>query len=196
VKKVALYLRVSTNNGHQTTENQRRELEAVAARSGWTIVATFEDKISGSKGRNQRPGLDAMMKAATKREFDMVAAWSVDRLGRSLPHLVQLFSELQALGVDIYLHQQAVDSSTPAGRALLQMSGVFAEFERAMLQERVATGLARAKAEGKTLGRPRAKGATDAAILRLRDKGMGMIAIGKKLGCGTGRVQAVLKGAA
>jgi DNA invertase Pin-like site-specific DNA recombinase len=152
--------------------------------------------FSGSKGRDQRPGLDALMKGATKREFDMVAAWSVDRLGRSLPHLVQLFSEFQALGVDIYLHQQAVDSSTPAGRALLQMSGVFAEFGKAMLQERVATGLARAKAEGKTLGRPRAKGATDAAILRLRDKGMGMIAIGKKLGCGTGRVQEVLKGAA
>ena len=189
-------MRVSTNNGHQTTENQRRELEAIAKRSGWEIVATFEDKISGSKGRDQRPGLDALMKGATKREFDMVPAWSVDRLGRSLPHLVQLFSEFQALGVDIYLHQHAVDSSTPAGRALLQMSGVFAEFGKAMLQERVATGLARAKAEGKTLGRPRAKGATDAAILRLRDKGMGMIAIGKKLGCGTGRVQEVLRGAA
>ncbi|SCB13376.1 recombinase family protein [Bradyrhizobium yuanmingense] len=196
MKRVALYLRVSTNNGQQTTDNQRRELEAIATRAGWQIVATFEDKISGAKGRDKRPGLDAMMKAATKREFDMVAAWSVDRLGRSLSHLVQLFAELSALGVDIYLHQQAVDSSTPAGRALLQMSSVFAEFERAMLRERVATGLARAKAEGKRLGRPRAKGATDAAILRLREKGMGVIAIGRKLGCGTGRVQSVLKGAA
>lgn len=193
--KVALYLRVSTNNGHQTTENQLRELNAIAERSGWQVVAVFEDKISGAKGRDKRPGLDSLLKAATKREFDMVAAWSVDRLGRSLQHLVHLFAEFQSLGVDLYLHQQAVDTSTPSGRALLQMSGVFAEFERAMLLERVASGLARARAEGKTLGRPRAKGATDAAILKLRQQGLGMIAIGKKLGCGTGRVQGVLRAA-
>ena len=136
-KRVALYLRVSTNNGHQTVENQRLELEAIAQRSGWQVVATFADHKSGAKGRDKRPGLDAMMNAATKREFDMVAAWSIDRLGRSLQHLVQLFGEFQALGIDMYLHQQHVDSSTPSGRALLQMSGVFAEFERAMIQERI-----------------------------------------------------------
>jgi DNA invertase Pin-like site-specific DNA recombinase len=195
MKRVALYLRVSTNNGHQTTENQLRELTAIAKAAGWEIVATFEDKISGAKGRDKRPGLDNLMKAATKREFDMVAAWSVDRLGRSLQHLVQLFSEFQALGVDLYLHQQHVDSSTPSGRALLQMSGVFAEFERAMLLERIGAGLARAKAQGKQLGRPRAKGASDAAILKLRGKGLGMDAIRKQLGCGMGRIQQVLKAA-
>jgi DNA invertase Pin-like site-specific DNA recombinase len=124
-KRVALYLRVSTNTGHQTVENQRLELEAIAKRSGWQIVATFADHKSGAKGRDKRPGLDAMMNAATKREFDMVVAWSIDRLGRSLQHLVQLFGEFQALGIDMYLHQQHVDSSTPSGRALLQMSGVF-----------------------------------------------------------------------
>jgi DNA invertase Pin-like site-specific DNA recombinase len=195
MKRVALYLRVSTNNGHQTTENQLRELTAIAKAAGWKIVATFEDKISGAKGRDKRPGLDALMKAATKREFDMVAAWSVDRLGRSLQHLVQLFAEFQSLGVDLYLHQQHVDSSTPSGRALLQMSGVFAEFERAILLERIGAGLARAKAQGKQLGRPRAKGASDAAILKLRSKGLGMDAIRKQLGCGMGRVQQVLKAA-
>ena len=195
MKRVALYLRVSTNNGHQTTQNQLRELTAIAKAAGWQVVATFEDKISGAKGRDKRPGLDALMKAATKREFDMVAAWSVDRLGRSLQHLVQLFAEFQSLGVDLYLHQQHVDSSTPSGRALLQMSGVFAEFERAMLLERIGAGLARAKAQGKQLGRPRAKGASDAAILKLRSRGIGMDAIRKQLGCGMGRVQAVIKAA-
>ena len=139
-KRVALYLRVSTNNGRQTVDNQQRELEAVAERSGWEIVATFSDKISGAKGRDKRPGLEALMRGATAREFDLVAAWSVDRLGRSLQHLVQLFAEFQALNVDLYLHQQHVDSSTPSGRALLQMSGVFAEFERAILKERIYAG--------------------------------------------------------
>jgi DNA invertase Pin-like site-specific DNA recombinase len=193
LKRVALYLRVSTLNG-QTTENQQRELEAVAARSGWRIVRVFEDNgISGVKGRDRRPALDALLKAATRREFDLIAAWSVDRLGRSLQHLVQLFAELQALGVDLYLHQQHVDSSTPSGRALLQMSAVFAEFERAMLLERTRAGLARARAQGKRIGRPRARGATDKRIRELRAQGLGMVAIAKKLRCGGGTVQRVLR---
>jgi DNA invertase Pin-like site-specific DNA recombinase len=193
LKRVALYLRVSTTNG-QTTENQQRELEAVAQRSGWRIVRVFEDNgVSGAKGRDKRPGLDAMMKDATRREFDLIAAWSVDRLGRSLQHLVGLFGELQALGVDLYLHQQHVDSSTPSGKALLQMSAVFAEFERAMLRERVNAGLARAKASGKRLGRPRAKGATVKRIRELRAQGLGMIAIAKRLHCGGGTVQRALR---
>ena len=143
-KRVALYLRVSTNNG-QTTENQKRELETVAERSGWTIVQVFADNgVTGAKSRDKRPGLDAMLKARVAK-FDMIAAWSVDRLGRSLQDLVQLFADLQALNIDLYLHQQHVDSSTPSGRALLQMSSVFAEFERAMVVERVHAGLARAQ---------------------------------------------------
>jgi DNA invertase Pin-like site-specific DNA recombinase len=194
VKRVALYLRVSTTGNGQTTLNQQRELEAVAARSGWRIVHVYEDNgISGAKGRDKRPALDALMKAATRREFDLVAAWSVDRLGRSLPHLVQLFSEFQALGVDLYLHQQHVDSSTPSGRALLQMSAVFAEFERAMVLERTKAGLARARAAGKRIGRPRAKGATDARIRQLRAAGMGMVAIARKLRCGGGTVWRALR---
>jgi DNA invertase Pin-like site-specific DNA recombinase len=192
-KRVALYLRVSTTNHGQSTDNQRRELQAVAARSGWSIVAVYKDNgISGARGRDRRPGLDAMMKAATRRQFDLIAAWSVDRLGRSLQHLVHLFSELQALGVDLYLHQQSVDSSTPAGKALLQMSAVFSEFERAMLLERTRAGLARARASGKRLGRPRAKGATDARIRALRAQGMGMVAIAKRLKCGGGTVMRAL----
>jgi DNA invertase Pin-like site-specific DNA recombinase len=192
MKRAALYLRVSTLNG-QTTENQQRELEAVAVRSGWRIVRVFEDNgISGSKGRDKRPGLDAMMKAATRREFDLIATWSVDRLGRSVQHLVHFLSELEPLGIDLYLHQQHVDTTTPSGKALFQMMGVFAEFERAMIRERVNAGLARARARGKVLGRPKVKPAVEKRIRELRAKGMGMLAIGRLLKVGTATVQRVL----
>jgi len=97
MKRVGIYLRVSTNG--QTTENQRRELEAVAARSGWQVVGIYEDAgISGAKGRDQRPGFDRMLKDATARKINMIAAWSVDRLGRRLQDLVGFLAELQALG--------------------------------------------------------------------------------------------------
>src|SRR5829696_5525081 len=162
-KRVAIYLRVSTSG--QTVENQRRELEAVVGRHGWTVAATFEDAgISGAKGRDKRPGLDALMKAVARREVDIVAAWSVDRLGRSLQDLVTLLGEIHAKHVDLYLHQQGIDTTTPAGKALFQMMGVFAEFERAIIQERVKAGLARVRAEGKTLGRPTVGKAVESRI--------------------------------
>ena len=157
-RRVALYLRVSTVNG-QTTENQRRELAAWAKRARWPVVTVFEDAgISGAKGRDKRPGLDAALKAATRREYDVLAAWSVDRLGRSLVDLLGTLQELHAAGADLYLHQQAVDTTTPAGRALFSMLGVFAEFERAVIRERITAGQARARAQGKHLGRPRIEG--------------------------------------
>jgi DNA invertase Pin-like site-specific DNA recombinase len=131
-RRVGFYLRVSTDG--QTTENQRRELEAVAARSGWEVVDFYEDAgISGSNGREKRPGLDRLLKDATARKINLIAAWSVDRLGRSLQHLVGFLNELQALNCHLYLHQQAIDTTTPSGRAMFQMCGVFAEFERAMI---------------------------------------------------------------
>jgi DNA invertase Pin-like site-specific DNA recombinase len=108
--------------------------------------------ISGAKGRDHRPGLDRLLKGVARREFDMVAAWSVDRLRRSLQHLVGLLGELHAKDVDLYLHQQGLDTSTPSGRAMFQMLGVFAEFERALIQERVRAGLARARAQGQAAG--------------------------------------------
>src|SRR5271168_1932755 len=151
-KRVALYLRVSTSE--QTVENQRRELEAVAARHGWRVAKTYADEgISGAKGRDKRPAFDALCKGIGRREFDMVAAWSVDRLGRSLQDLVGFLGELHAKGVDLYLHQQGLDTSTPAGRAMFGMLGVFAEFERSMVQARVKAGLERARASGVRLGR-------------------------------------------
>jgi len=190
-KRVALYLRVSTDT--QTTENQRRELDEVASRSGWRVVAVFEDTgISGSKGRDQRPGLDALLKAVTRREVDMVAAWSVDRLGRSLQDLVGFLSDLHAKGCDLYLHQQALDTSTPAGRAMFGMMGVFAEFERAMIVNRVNAGLARARAEGKRLGRPPVGDAIAKRVIELRQSGMGILKIAKTIGIGTSAVQRIL----
>ncbi len=150
MKRAVLYLRVSTLD--QTVANQERELRQVAERAGWEIVHVYRDHgISGAKGRDKRPAFDALHKAAARREFDVVMAWSVDRLGRSLQDLVAFLCEIRAAGVDLFLHQQALDTTTPAGKALFQMMGVFAEFERSMIQERVRAGLRRAKG----LGRPR-----------------------------------------
>ena len=180
-KRVALYVRVSTDE--QTTDNQCRELRAVAKRSGWKIVDVYEDNgISGANGREKRPALDKLLKDATRREFDMIAAWSVDRLGRSLQHLVGLLEELQALGVDLYLHQQGLDTSTPSGRAMFQMCGVFAEFERAMLVERTKAGMARATAKGSRSGRPPVPQVTKRRIGKLRQQGKSMRAIAKTTG--------------
>jgi len=192
MRRVAIYLRVST--GGQSTRNQRRELEAIARRSGWEIVRVFEDAgISGAKGRDKRPGLDAMMKAVNAKEFDMVATWSVDRLGRSLTDLLAILQALHDKGIDLFLHQQGLDTSTTAGRAMFQMLGVFAEFERGIIRERVNAGLARAREKGTRLGRPRTALAVEGRIRRLRAKGMGVLKIGRTLGVGTSVVQRVIK---
>jgi DNA invertase Pin-like site-specific DNA recombinase len=191
MKRVAIYLRVSTSK--QETGNQRRELEAVAARSGWQIVKVFEDAgISGAKGRDKRPGLDAMLRAVNAKEFDMVAAWSVDRLGRSLTDLLGILQGLHDKGVDLFLHQQGLDTSTTAGKAMFQMLGVFAEFERGIIRERINAGLARARANGTKLGRHPVKPAVEALIRQLRAKGDGILKIGRKLGIGTSVVQRVV----
>ena len=153
-KRVALYVRTSTANG-QTTRNQERELQAVAKRHGWDVAAVYRDQgISGAKGRDKRPGLDRLMQAVARREIDMVAAWSVDRLGRSLTDLLGVLQELHAKGVDLYLHQQGLDTSTPSGRAMFQMLGVFAEFERAIIRERVWPGWHGQRPKGRDWGGP------------------------------------------
>jgi DNA invertase Pin-like site-specific DNA recombinase len=189
-KRVAIYLRVSTSE--QTTTNQRRELHAVAKRHGWSVVRVFEDAgISGAKGRKDRPALDAMLKAVARREVDMVAAWSVDRLGRSLTDLLDFLRELHAKGVDLFLHQQGLDTSTPSGRAMFQMMGVFAEFERAMIRERVLAGLARAKEQGISLGRRRLEdsdAAKFAAIKKALAAKHGVRRIARDLETGVGTI--------
>ena len=141
---MAIYARVSTADKNQTVENQLRDLLAVAERQGWTVVATFTDEgISGVKGRDRRPGYDALLKGVARKDFDQIMAWSVDRLGRSLPDLVAFLNDIQSKSVDLYLHQQGLDTSTPSGRMMFQMLGVFAEFERAMIRERILAGLRR-----------------------------------------------------
>ena len=153
MRQAVIYLRVSTID--QTTANQERELREIASRMGCEIVKVYRDHgISGAKGRDRRPAFDKLCRDAARREFDMVMAWSVDRLGRSLQDLVGFLSELHALKIDLFLRQQGLDTTTPAGKAMFQMMGVFAEFERAMIAERVRAGLARARSEGKRLGRP------------------------------------------
>ena len=117
-----------------------------SGQSGGAVVAVFRDEgISGATGRAKRPGLDALLKGLASREFNIVAAWSVCRLGRSLPDLIGLLGELRSREIDLYLHQQALDTSTPSGKMLFGMLGVFSEFERAMIRDRVMAGLDRAR---------------------------------------------------
>jgi DNA invertase Pin-like site-specific DNA recombinase len=185
--RCAIYSRVSTDS--QTTENQERELQAIAERAGWMVVKVYRDQgISGAKSRKDRPAFDALCKDAARRQFDIAMAWSVDRLGRSLQDLVAFLSELHALGVDLFLHQQGVDTTTPAGKALYQMMGVFAEFEREMIRERVKSGLSRAKAKGTVLGRPTIDPAKETAIrddLKAGRAGIVKLAGLHKVGVGT-----------
>jgi DNA invertase Pin-like site-specific DNA recombinase len=193
--KAALYARVST--GSQSTENQLSQLREAAERLGWVVVAEFVDHgISGAKGRKDRPQLDAMLKGVSRKEFDVVASWSVDRLGRSLNDLVGLLQELHSTGIDLYLHQQGINTTTTGGKAMFQMMGVFAEFEREMIRDRVLAGLAVVKTTGKnkhgqvvTLGRPKVSAKVEAQVKALRDEGLGILKIAKTVGCGVSVVQ-------
>ena len=190
-KRIAIYARVGTDG--QSVENQLQELRTMADRHGWTVVAEFGDAgISGAKGRDKRPGFDRMLRAATRREIDMIAAWSVDRLGRSLQDLVGFLGEIRGAGVDLYLHVQGLDTSTPAGRAMFQMLGVFAEFERAMIVSRINAGLRRARKEGKRLGRPSIDSRRERAIRVALARGdKGILKIAAEQGVGSGTVQRI-----
>lgn len=189
MKRVAFYVRVSTADG-QTCENQIRQLQEVAERARWKVTAVFRDEgISGAKGRDRRPGLDAMLKAVTRREVDLVAAWSVDRLGRSLPDLINLLGELQGRGVDLFLHQQAVDTATPTGKMLFSMLGVFAEFERSLIRARVMAGLERTRAKGTRLGRPPMPPEKVEVIRGLLAGGSGIREVARQTGAGIATVQ-------
>ena len=190
MKKAAIYARVSTTG--QTVNNQLNDLREVAERHGWEIVHEYKDRgVSGAKGRDKRPQFDQMLKAANRREFDIIMSWSVDRLGRSLQHLVEFLGDIQHKGVDLYLDQQNIDTSTPSGKAMFQMVGVFAEFERSMIQERVKAGLARARKEGKRLGRPPVSAEIEGKIRDARKAGQGMLKIARNLGVGVSTVQRV-----
>jgi DNA invertase Pin-like site-specific DNA recombinase len=190
-KRIALYARVSTDG--QTVENQLEELQQVAARHGWEVAHVFADRgISGTKGRDQRPAFNGLLEVITRREVDMVAAWSVDRLGRSLQHLIPFLADLQAKGVGLFLLRQGLDTTTPSGRAMFQMLGVFAEFEAAMIRERVRAGVARAKRKGtksgRPIGRPKLDPAREQAIREALATGTGILKVARNIGVGTGTV--------
>lgn len=189
-KRVAIYLRVSTSA--QTTDNQQQALQAVADKSGWQIVGVYSDHaVSGAKGRHERPEFDRLCKDATRQKFDMVMAWSVDRLGRSLQDLVAFLNEMKALNIDLFLHQQSLNTLTPSGKAMFQMIGVFAEFEREIIRDRVNAGLDRARAQGKTLGRPKIDSVTEDQIRAMLKTGRGILKTAKALGVGTGTVSRI-----
>jgi DNA invertase Pin-like site-specific DNA recombinase len=200
-KRVALYVRVSTD--HQSVENQIRELKEVAERRGWTVIEVYRDAgISGSKGRDKRPGLDAMLKDANRRKFDVVMAWAIDRLGRSLIDLLGTIEHLQEVGVDLYLDQQHIDTTTPTGKLLFQITGAFAEFERSMIRQRIRAGLSVIKEKiardgkftskaGKVrrkLGRPGAGPDKIEQARRELAKGLGIVKVAREVGLGVGTV--------
>lgn len=191
-KRVALYLRVSTSN--QNTANQLADLDRVATLRGWHTVEIYRDEgISGAKGRSDRPALDRMLKDAIRKRFDLVAVWSIDRLGRSLQHLIETVNELQAVGIDLYMHQQAIDTTTPAGKLAFSIFGAFSEFERSLIRERVMSGLDRARKNGIKLGRP--TNLTESvrnSIIELRGQQTPIRKIAAQLRVGTGTVYTVL----
>jgi len=188
--KVAIYVRVSTKQ--QSVDMQLTDIHSVAERSGWNVVKIYrDDGISGSTPSEQRPGLKALMEDVVRKKFDMVAIWSIDRLARSTLDLMKTMQAFQEKKVDLYVHKQAIDTSTPSGRMMWQLLGVFAEFEREMIRERVVAGLAKAKLRGARLGRPTIGKNIEVKILELRAQGMGMLKIGRTLGVGTSQVQRV-----
>lgn len=185
--RVAIYARVSTNA--QQTENQLRRLHEVAAARGWSVVGEYVETASGAA--KARPEYDRLMADARRRRFDCIAAVDVSRLGRSLSGLAALFDEVRQIGVDLYLDREAMDTSTPAGRAMLGLASVFAAFERDLIIERTMAGLATARAKGVRLGRPPASDGLTEAIRSLRSQKMGINAIARELRCGKSTVQRV-----
>lgn len=191
-RRAALYVRVSTDK--QTVDNQIAALTGIAEHRGWEIVATYSDNgISGAKRRQERPGLDRMLNDAQRGQFNVVMAWAIDRVGRSLIDLLGTIEHLHACGCDLYLDQQAIDTTTPSGKLMFQVTGAFAEFERSMIQGRIHAGLARAKACGKVLGRKPGTVIADrgklAAARKLLRKGVGIGKTARTVGLGNGTVQ-------
>lgn len=195
-KRAVIYARVSTAN--QTVTNQLLELRQAAERMGWTITAELtDDGISGAKGRDQRPAFDRLFQMVQRKEADVVMAWSIDRLGRSIQHLTSFMTEVQAMGIDLYIHQQAINTATPAGRMVFGIFSALGEYERELIRERINAGLARARAQGKKLGRPsNVNPSVITSVKMLREKGHSIHTIAKQLRIGVGTTQKILAAAA
>ena len=181
MQRVVIYGRVSTQD--QTCENQVQLLKQIIEHNGWELIDTYLDQgISGTKGRTKRPEFDRLCKDMVRRKFDKVMVWDISRLGRSLQHLVEFLNEAMAVNCDMYIHQSGLDTSTPSGRMLFQMVGVFSEFEREMISERVKLGLQRVKSNGKKLGRPKRINANiQTEVMKLSAEGKSLTAIAKTL---------------
>ena len=194
-KRCAIYTRCSTQDQHVL--NQILELKDIAKRKGLSIVSEYSDEgISGAEGRDIRTGFDNLIKGAVKKEFDTILVWSVDRLGRSLQDLVSFLNEIHSVDCDLYIHQSGIDTATPSGKMMFQMCGVFAEFERGMIRERVIAGQTRAKAQGKHIGRP--SNLNDGlihSIKYMREQGVGIRKIAKDLKVGVSTIYKVMEAA-
>jgi DNA invertase Pin-like site-specific DNA recombinase len=186
IRHVALYARVSTLNGQQDPEMQLSELREYAGRRSLTIFREYVDEgVSGSK--ESRPALNQLISDARRCRFDAVLVWKIDRFGRSLKHLVNTLADLNAYGIAFISLRDNLDLSTPSGRLMFQIIGAMAEFERALIQERVKAGLRNAKAKGKRIGRPRQQ-VDSLLVLKLRSEGFSWRRISERLGLGLGTV--------
>ena len=189
MKRCVIYSRVSTSG--QEVENQIKLLREIAKRKGYELVEVISDVMSGAKGRQDRKGFDKLIKGAVKKEWDSILVWDVSRLGRSLKDLVGFLDEINSVGCDLYIHQSGLDTSTPSGKMMFQMIGVFAEFERSMISERVKLGLARTD---KKLGRPtNMNEGMVQSIKFMREKGIGIKKIATDLKVGVGTVYKVME---
>ena len=188
-QQIAIYARVSTND--QTVENQVNELRDYCQRKGYTIYKEYCDEgVSGAK--SSRPALNALMQDAMKRRFDAVLVWKLDRLGRSLSHLLKTLEEFESLGIDFVAYNQNIDTTTPTGRLMFSMIGAFAEFERELIRERVKAGMVNAKIKGKHIGRPFTE-VDNHKVRELRNQGLSIRNVAKELDIKPSRVQYVLK---
>ena len=188
--RVAIYARVSTKGHNQDPETQLIALREYAKARGFDVVDEYVDVgISGSK--ESRPALDRLMTDARRRRFDSVLVARFDRFARSTRHLIQALEEFNALGVDFISLSESLDTSTPMGKMVYTVIAAVAELERSLIRERVLMGLERAKAQGKQLGRPPTE-VDEEAICRLREKGISLRDIGKKMGVSRTKVQRVL----
>ena len=184
--KVGIYVRVSTLQ--QTTDNQLLELYEICERNDWTVVEEYNETVSGTKGVDSRSELNRLLKDASRKKFSKVVIWSVDRLGRSMKHLVMVLSQLKDLDVDIFSYKQGIDTSTTMGSSFFHMVGIFAELENNMRSERQKIGIKRAMKDGIKFGR---KDVMDEEkeyqIYNLRSKGKSIRAIAKEVGISVGR---------
>ena len=191
--RCAIYSRCSTLD--QTVENQIRELKEIAERKSLIVVSQFSDEaISGAKGRDQRKGFDQLIKGVVRKDFDLILVWSVDRLGRSLQDLVSFLNEIHSVDCDLYIHQSGIDTTTPSGKIMFQMCGVFAEFERGMTSDRVKCGQERAKSQVKHIGRPFSLNEGLSHLIKyMREQGVGIRRIATDLKVGVSTVYKVLE---